>query len=72
MDLILDGDVKAVAELMQSNIPTERLVEVSTAVATLAPIIWAGYKPEPIQALRLVHQPITSADGPHTQSVSSV
>jgi hypothetical protein len=60
MELILDADVKAVVEFMQSSVSATHLVEVAKAVNALAPTLWGQYQPEPIQALRLVNAPLTT------------
>jgi len=53
MELVLDDDVKAVAEFMQGNITASKLISVASAIAALAPILWGRYAPEPITALAL-------------------
>ena len=55
MDLVIDSDVKAVAEFMQSHFAASRLVSVAQAMARLAPILWGRYPPEEIDALMLAH-----------------
>ena len=50
MELILDPDVKAVAEFMQSQIPASRLVSVADGLAKLAPILWDKYEAESVSA----------------------
>ena len=57
MELIIDPDVRAVAEFMQGSMPAAKLVEVAAAVASMAPILWGQYAPEPVQALRLNQTP---------------
>jgi hypothetical protein len=56
--LAMDSDVQAVLEFMQREIPAGRLVGVANGVASIAPLLWGGYQPEKIQALRLVSRPI--------------
>jgi hypothetical protein len=55
MELIIDPDVKAVAEFMQSSVQACRLVSVAQAVAKLAPILWDIYDAEAVRALSLEH-----------------
>lgn len=62
MDLIIDNDVKAVAEFMQSNMTAARLVPVAQAVARLAPILWGRYRPEEIDALMLAHPQLSGSE----------
>jgi hypothetical protein len=53
MDLIIDSDLKAVAEFMQRNLPVTKLVPVADALAAIAPILWASFEAESVAALRL-------------------
>lgn len=55
MKLIIDPDVKAVAEFMQGNMSASKLVSVASAIAALAPILWGRFEPEGIAALQLQH-----------------
>jgi hypothetical protein len=65
MDLIIDGDVQAVAEFMQVNIPATRLVAVATHVAAIAPILWGIHPAESVIPLRLAPStPISGCDLP--------
>jgi hypothetical protein len=50
MEVVLDSDVKAVAEFMQNNIPAAKLMGVAEALPTLASILWSKYPQEPIRA----------------------
>ena len=59
MDLIIDEDVKAVAEFMQRNLPTAKLVPVAEALVMLAPAFWGAFETESVAALRLREPPIT-------------
>jgi hypothetical protein len=56
--VILDDDVKAVAEFMQTKIAASRLISVADGLAAIAPLLWGRYEPEAVQALRLEAQPI--------------
>jgi hypothetical protein len=67
MELIIDPDVKAVAEFMQSRMPAAKLVSVASAIAALAPILWGNYGAEAIDALRLISLPLDSAGDRHIQ-----
>ena len=55
MELVIDPDVKAVAEFMQSTLAAARLVPVAKAVSELAPLLWGKYSPESVDALFLAH-----------------
>jgi hypothetical protein len=66
MELLIDPDVKAVAEFMQFRLPAVRLVSVARAVSAVAPLLWGHYESEELQALQLVSAPPISSDGPHT------
>jgi hypothetical protein len=50
MEVVLDSDVKAVAEFMQNNIPAAKLIGVAEALPTLASILWSQYPQESVQA----------------------
>jgi hypothetical protein len=53
MQLKMDGDVQAVAEYMQSNIPAARLVGVAAGIAAIAPLLWGRYSPEQVNPVWL-------------------
>lgn len=57
MDLIIDPDVKAVAEFMQRNIAAARLIQVAEGVRSLAWILWNKYEQDDISTLRLQEPP---------------
>ena len=65
MKLIIDRDVKSVAEFMQGNLDVRRLVAVASAIAALAPILWGRYDREEINPLCLTShiEPILSGNG---------
>jgi hypothetical protein len=50
--MIVDDDVKAVAEFMQGRIAASRLVAVADGLAAMAPLLWGRFQPEAIQAIR--------------------
>lgn len=54
----VDSDLQAAAEWMQQNVPASKLVSVAAGLASCAPLLWGQHQPEPIQALRLVGEPI--------------
>jgi hypothetical protein len=43
MKVVMDEDVKRVAEFMQENVPADRLAAVARGVGQLAPILWGHY-----------------------------
>jgi hypothetical protein len=64
----IDPDLHAVAEWMQANIPASRLVAVAGGLAAIAPMLWARFQSENIQAIQLVGKPIVE---PHTPVAAS-
>ena len=62
MQLVIDDDLKAVAEFMQGTIPTNRLVSVASELSRVAPVLWGRHPGEEITALRLVADPISAGD----------
>jgi len=48
MELVIDDDVRAVAEFMQSRIPAARLVGVAAGVHAFAPLLWGRYAAEQV------------------------
>jgi len=58
MDLILDSDVRAVAEFMHQNMAAARLVAIARGIAALAPLLWGHYEAEEVSVLRLEQPPI--------------
>jgi hypothetical protein len=68
IELIIDSDVKDVAEFMQSNMPAAKLVSVASAMAALAPILWGHFDAESVAALRLKPLPLILDDDQHRHS----
>lgn len=66
MELVIDQDVKAVAEFMQERISTTKLVSVVNALASIAPALWGRYLGEEVAALQLMSPSISVRD-PQTQ-----
>ena len=62
MQLEMDGDVKAVAEFMQQNIPASKLVGVATVIGQLAPILWGRFPVEDVIHMRLQGEAISDCD----------
>jgi hypothetical protein len=59
MEVMIDPDVKAVAEFMQSNIEARKLVGVAESLRAIGPILWGQYDRHPVQAMELRSVPIT-------------
>lgn len=59
--MVVDEDVRAVAEFMQGRIAASRLVAVADGLAGIAPLLWGKFQPEAVQAIRLEGQPITAS-----------
>ena len=67
MQAILDPDVQAVAEFMQTTIPMDRLQRVAGAVAALAPVLWGDNRSLQLAAAPILHSHPSiqlSASGP--------
>ncbi len=61
MELILDEDVKRVAEFMQRQVPATKLIFVAGAIARLGPLIWdqvSDLRDDPQRAIWLSSGPI--------------
>jgi hypothetical protein len=71
MELLIDPDVKAVAEFMQGRFSTARLVAVANGLAAIAPLLWGQYQPDEVQTLRLACDAPTSTHDRHTQSIAN-
>ena len=69
MNIVIDPDVKAVAEFMQERIEARKLVGVADSLRALAPILWGRHGKEPIAAIELVAEPILGA--PRRASIES-
>jgi hypothetical protein len=50
MEIVLDSDVRAVAEFMQSNIPAAKLVSVADNLTAVARLLWSHFPQESCQA----------------------
>jgi len=57
MLLEIDPDLKAVAEFMQSNVPTAKLVSVAESLSAVAPLLWGDYDRQAVAALELKVSP---------------
>lgn len=68
--LVVDDDVRSVAEFMEATMPASRLASVAKGLAALAPLLWGHFCAEEVRAIALVSAPI-SADGLPTQQVSN-
>ena len=53
MELMIDPDVQAVLEFMQSNLQASRLVAVACALPQMATLLWGHYPQEHCCALTL-------------------
>jgi hypothetical protein len=60
MEVVIDPDVKAVAEFMQSRIETRKLVGVAESLWVIAPMLWGHYNRAPVKGIELVAKPIRS------------
>lgn len=58
--VVVDTDVQAVVEFMQTRIAASRLVAVADGLAAMAPLLWGHFQPEAVQAIRLEHEPIAA------------
>lgn len=56
--MIVDDDVRVVAEFMQGRIAASRLVAVANGLAAMAPLLWGRYQSEDVQIVRLEADPI--------------
>jgi len=61
MEIIIDPDVKAVAEFMQAKIEARRLCGVAESLRAIAPLLWGRYGQDQIVGLALEAEPITCA-----------
>jgi hypothetical protein len=52
--LVLDEDVKVIAEFAQARFAADRLVGISAALNTLAPSLWGHHGTAPVVALRIL------------------
>jgi len=50
MQIVLDSDIKAVAEFMQGNIPAAKLVSVADNLPTVARLLWSQFPQESCDA----------------------
>ena len=51
--ILIDADVQAVAEFMQTRMAAHRLVGVASEIAALAPVIWGHFPKTDVAGLRL-------------------
>lgn len=58
MEFVFDRHLKQALQMMQENIPTDKLVSVASSVAALAPILWGHYERGPFIAIDPQYAPI--------------
>jgi hypothetical protein len=58
MELLIDEDVRLVAEFMQSSLPASKLVSVAEGIRHLAPLLWGQHEKENVSILLLRGAPI--------------
>ena len=63
MEVMIDPDVKAVAEFMQGKIEAHKLVGVAESLQAIAPILWGRYKRTPVNGIELLSEPIRPSHG---------
>jgi hypothetical protein len=66
VELMIDPDVKAVAEFMQANIAAAKLVAVADGLQAIAPLLWGQHDTESVTALRLCAMPLSADRVAHT------
>jgi hypothetical protein len=59
VEVVIDPDVRAVAEFIQSKIEARKLVGVAESLRAIAPILWSQYHHHPVQAIELRSDSIT-------------
>jgi len=59
MEAVIDPDVKAVAEFMQSNIEARKLVGVAESLRAIAPILWGRYNQTPVAGIELLAESVS-------------
>lgn len=57
MKVVIDPDVKAVAEFIDSHVPTSKRSGVANRLAEIAGLLWDHYEPRDVGALRLAVEP---------------
>jgi hypothetical protein len=62
-ELVIDSDVKRVAEYMLENVEAAKLLSVANAVAQLAPLLWGHHERVEVRALALQFPPVSSLAG---------
>jgi hypothetical protein len=60
MELQIDGDLQAVAEFMQRNIPASKLMSVAEELPKMGRLLWSHFPREPSFGLRLSEPPLTN------------
>lgn len=59
MQVSLNPEIQRVAEFMQREIPAERLIEVASGLATLAPVLWGHFRTPNMNGVILELKPPT-------------
>jgi hypothetical protein len=62
MPIIVDDDLRTVAEYMQANVPAAKLVATADALSAVAPLLWGRYERQAVVPLGL-----TLGHDPHTR-----
>jgi hypothetical protein len=64
MNVVMAPDVQLIAEFMQSNLTTDRLVEVSKSLSSLSEVLWGHYPRIAAPAVQLRLPPLSESMQP--------
>ena len=53
MDVVLDSDVRAVLEFMQTRIAASKLVPIAERLPEMAKLLWSRYPQEPVEPISM-------------------
>jgi hypothetical protein len=70
--LAIDGNVKAVLEFIQDNVPATKLVAVTERLPEMARLLWGHFPQEPCHVLNLGPEKPTMTDSENQSQPASI
>lgn len=53
MEIVTDPDAKILLEFMEKNVPTSKLIAISSQLPEIARLLWSDYPQQPCNIIRL-------------------
>jgi len=71
MEIIADPDARTLLEFMQKNLPTSKLIAISSQLPEIARLLWSDYPQQPCNIIQLgIPKPVQRCPSPQDASES--